>query len=205
MKSFLSFLATFSLIEAIGRHPATAGALMLLGVGGGAVGGALLTTPTIVPQPTAFFSNGNAAATNNGLKTPANAFETPAVPTHSMGLLVEGSVSPGLGFSGAPGTQYALGLGTVANNFQGLQISDNISGLPAFYFQKVWASTGTTSWWQAQGSISSAPARPMAEQLALTTLDIIPLLRREGCVPALERASLLGFSVGRTTRRRLAE
>ena len=38
MKSFLSFLATFSLIEAIGRHPATAGALMLLGVGGGAVG-----------------------------------------------------------------------------------------------------------------------------------------------------------------------
>ena len=151
MKRFLSFLATFSLIEAIGRHPATAGALMLLGVGGGAVGGALLTTPTIVPQPTAFFSNGNAAATNNGLKTPANAFETPAVPTHSMGLLVEGSVSPGLGFSGAAGTQYALGLGTVANNFQGLQISDNISGLPAFYFQKVWASTGTTSWWQAQG------------------------------------------------------
>ena len=38
MKRFFTSLVTFSLVETIGRHPAIAGVLMLLGVGGGAVG-----------------------------------------------------------------------------------------------------------------------------------------------------------------------
>lgn len=55
MKRFWMFIATFSLIEWIGRNPATAGFLMLLGVGGG-VGIANLGTPSITPQPAAYFN-----------------------------------------------------------------------------------------------------------------------------------------------------
>jgi hypothetical protein len=56
MKRFWSFLATISLIEVIGRHPAmAAGMLSLLGVGGGA-GIAMLTTPTLLPQISSNFN-----------------------------------------------------------------------------------------------------------------------------------------------------
>jgi hypothetical protein len=62
MKRFFTSLITFSLIEATGRHPAIAGVLMLLGVGGGAVGISQLTTPTIVPfiRPTSIRTNRSA-------------------------------------------------------------------------------------------------------------------------------------------------
>ena len=146
MKRTLKFLAAF----AVAYPKATDAFETLLLLGDGGICLALLSTPAIVPQPTSFFSNGNGAAgANNGLKTPANAFETPIVVTHSMGILVDGSVSPGLGFAGPTGTQFALGQGA-AN--VGLQISDNLFGLPAFFFQKPYTvSTTVNSWWQGQG------------------------------------------------------
>ena len=47
MKRFWIFITTFSLVEWIGRHPAIAGSLMLLGIGGGA-GIANLVTPVLL-------------------------------------------------------------------------------------------------------------------------------------------------------------
>ena len=56
MKRFLASLSTISLVETIGRHPAIAGILMLLGVGGGATAIAILTPPTIVPFSSSNFN-----------------------------------------------------------------------------------------------------------------------------------------------------
>ena len=146
MRRFLKFSAAIAL-----AHPkaAIAGSMILMGVGGAVVSG-MFATPAIVPQPASFFSNGNnTSGVNNGLKTPTNAFQAPTVQTHSFGILAEGSVSPGLGFSGSTGTQFALGQG--ATNI-GLQVSDNVFGLPSFFFQKPYtASAIVNSWWQAGG------------------------------------------------------
>ena len=69
MKRFLASLATISLFQTIGRHPAIAGILMLLGVGGGATAIAILTPPTIVPFSSSNFNPNQAiGTTNNGLK-----------------------------------------------------------------------------------------------------------------------------------------
>ena len=66
MKRFLTSLATFSLVETIGRHPAIAGILMLLGVGGSATV-ANLMTPSIVPFISSNFNpNQPIGGTNNG-------------------------------------------------------------------------------------------------------------------------------------------
>ena len=68
MKRFFASLATFSLVETIGRHPALAlGVIILLGVGGPAVV-ANLMTPTIVPFASSNFNPNQSGATNNGLK-----------------------------------------------------------------------------------------------------------------------------------------
>jgi hypothetical protein len=70
MNRFLKALVTFSLVEMIGRYPVRAGVLILLGVGGGGIGAAMLTTPSIVPQPGSYFNqNGPNGFTNNGLQT----------------------------------------------------------------------------------------------------------------------------------------
>ena len=150
MRRFLKALATFSIIEAIGRYPVMAGSVALMGVGAVIVS-ATFTTPTPVPVPTAFFSNGNGAGVNNGLKPATGAFQPPSSnPANSMGILLSGSISAGLGFGGvATTTQFALGEGAA---FQGLQIGDNGNGLPEFYFQKLPASGSTGSnWLNAQG------------------------------------------------------
>jgi hypothetical protein len=65
MKRFFTSLIAFSLVEAIGRHPAIAG--ILLGVGATAI--AILTPPTITPFISANFNpNAVIRTTNNGLK-----------------------------------------------------------------------------------------------------------------------------------------
>ena len=143
MKRVLKVLAALAL-----AHPKAviAGSVMLMGVGGVVVN-SMLTTPANVPQPTAFFSNGNGAAVNNGLKPPTGAFQPPTVTTHSMGVFLDGSVSAGTGFGF--GDQYALG--GYGGVFEGLQISDNAAGLPAFFFQKPYPSGGAPAWWQVGG------------------------------------------------------
>jgi hypothetical protein len=70
MKRFFTSLTTFSLVEAIGRHPAIAGGILtLLGVGGGATAIAILTSPTITPFVSSNFNpNQSIGTTSNGLK-----------------------------------------------------------------------------------------------------------------------------------------
>ena len=138
MKRALKFFAAF----AAAYPKSTAWATMLL-LGAGAVGGvALLTTPTIVPQPTAFMSNGSGAAVNNALKpnggTAGQAFLLPTTATNSFGILVDASVAPSL----LGNNEYLLGEGTVG---VGLELSGNTTGIPSFFFQK------SGNWWNGFG------------------------------------------------------
>ena len=146
MRRFLTSLATFSLIETIGRRPAlAAGVLTLLGIGGGA-GIALLTTPTITPQVSAYFNqNQSIGATNNGLKPngggAAGALEQPVGPsggaTGSFGLYFEAMTDPNM--------QYANGGSETA--FAGLVELLNYSpGQPTFRFQRNIANAAGTNW-----------------------------------------------------------
>ena len=135
MKRFLTSLATFSLVEWIGRHAALAGVLMLLGVGGGAVV-ANLTTPTIVPMASSYFNmnqsfgnTANALKPNNGT---AGALELPSNPANSFAILVEGLVNPNLS-DNTDANEYALGNGS---GDQGLILSGSSPGQPQFLFQK---------------------------------------------------------------------
>ena len=151
MKRFLTSLATFSLVETIGRHPAIAGALMLLGVGGGA-GIATLLTPAIIPQSSAYFNSNqsfgntnNALRTNNGSNGP---FEPPATTPNSFVIYVEGLIDPNLG-NNSDGSEYVLGTGG-ANQF--LLLSDNNAGQPAFFVQKLPPATAGSQWWNAVSS-----------------------------------------------------
>jgi hypothetical protein len=152
MKRFLTYLATFSLVESIGRHPAIAGSLMLLG--GGGAGIALLTTPTIVPQPASYFNmnqsgggeTSNALKPNNGTAGP---FELPgsstASGTNSFAIYLEGLVDTNL--SGANDQdEYALGSGS---NAVGLLLSGNGSGPPQFLVQRLLVGA---YWWNAVSS-----------------------------------------------------
>ena len=145
MRKILKALAAVAIANPTG---AIAGSLMLMGVGAVTVS-AMFTTPANVPQPTSFFSNGNGGALNNGLKIPATAFEPPTTPTHSFGILLDGSVSPGIPVLGAA-AQYAFGNTTAAPpNFKGLFVSGNSNGLPTVYFQKL--NSIAVGWWQGSG------------------------------------------------------
>ena len=150
MRRFLKLLASLSIIEAIGRYPAIAGTVTLMGIGSVVISSGGFTTPTIIPQPTSFFNNGNnGAAVNNGVKTPTGAFQVPTTVTHSFGILLDGSVSAGLNANGT--AQYALGSGAgTVPTFQGLFVSGNGAGLPTWYFQKL-STTGASTWSQASG------------------------------------------------------
>ena len=92
MKRLSKFFAAFSFIELIGRHPVWAGAMTLLGAGG-IVTGIMLTPPTILPQPSAAFSQSNSfGRVNMGLKPnggTVGAFELPSTPTNSFAIYHE--------------------------------------------------------------------------------------------------------------------
>ena len=104
MKRFFTSLIAFSLVETIGRHPAIAGILMLLGVGGGATAIAILTPPTITPFISANFNpNQSFGTTNNGLKPnggTAGATQFPTTATNSTAFYFEMTVNPNLAYSG---------------------------------------------------------------------------------------------------------
>ncbi len=113
MKRLFTFLATFSLIETIGRHPVMAGVLMLLGVGGGA-GIANLITPSIIPQRAAYFNqNQNIGTTSNGLTpnggTPG-AMYLPTDVTRSFTVYMELGVDAQLPYAAAVESPFAGGL-----------------------------------------------------------------------------------------------
>ena len=148
MKRYFTSLVTFSLIETIGRHPAFAGVLMLLGVGGGAVGISQLTTPTIVPFISANFNpNQSIGTTSNGLKLNGGAAGALAMPpgnaggyTGSFGLYFEATVNPNLGYNN----------GGLEILFPGLALLGNTSpGQPTFTAQRL-ANGGIpgSQWWQ---------------------------------------------------------
>ena len=147
MKRFLASLSTISLVETIGRHPAIAGILMLLGVGGGATAIAILTPPTIVPFSSSNFNPNQAiGTTNNGLKPNGGtngALELPIGPstgaTGSFGLYFEAQVDPAL----------AYGNGASQTPFTGLTLLTNTSsGQPSFIVQRLVGGATGTQWWE---------------------------------------------------------
>ena len=151
MKRFWISITTFSLIEWIGRHPATAaGVLTLLGVGG-VEGIANLITPSITPQSNPYFSQSNAVGiTNNGLTSAAGAFEPPTTTTNGYSLLFSGGVNARLGY-------FSSGAETP---FIGMSLTDNISpGSPKFSFQHLIGGDQGTRWFNVPGpaSISFGP------------------------------------------------
>ena len=91
MKRLFKFLAAFSLVELIGRHPVWAGVMTLLGAGGIVTGVIILTPPTITPQPSAIFSQANSyGSVNMGFSFPVNGpLEFPATPNNSWALYQE--------------------------------------------------------------------------------------------------------------------
>ncbi len=148
MKRFFTSLVAFSLAETIGRHPATAGILMLLGVGGGATAIAILTPPTITPFISANFNpNAVIGTTNNGLKPNGGSTGAFAYPpgntggfTGSFALYGEMTVNPNLGY----------GNGGQEDPFAGLILAQNTSpGQPTFIYQRV-VNGGIpySQWWQ---------------------------------------------------------
>jgi hypothetical protein len=148
MKSFIKFLGALSFWELCGRHPAIAGVLMLLGIGGGA-GIALLTTPTIVPQGGSYFNmnqvigdTSNALKPNNGT---AGSFLLPGSPANSFVIYVEGLTDPNLP-GVVDGDEFALGIGSAA---QGLIVSGYGPGQPQFLVQKF---LGGAYFWNAVSS-----------------------------------------------------
>src|ERR1700722_19032903 len=101
-KRLLASLSTISLIEVIGRNPAIAGILALLGVGGGA-GIAMFTPPTLTPFISSNFNPNQTTLNTSNSLTPnggtAGALELPASPTDSFAVYFEMTVNPSLGYS----------------------------------------------------------------------------------------------------------
>jgi hypothetical protein len=88
MKRIAKALATFSIIEAISRHPVIAGTIMMMGTG---ISGAPLTPPSVTPQPSAMFSQSNSYgfliqglqpnnATNGAFELPNTCSANPSAP-----------------------------------------------------------------------------------------------------------------------------
>lgn len=158
MKRFLTSLATFSLVELIGRYPVRAGVLMLLGVGGGA-GIAMLTTPTILPQAASNFNpNQNiGGTTSNGLLVnyggATGAEYLPVGPsaglTGSFAIYFEAMVDPNFG-------SYQTPLSGV------LGLSGGSPGQPNFTLQHLSAGQQNTPWWLDPGITVSSPINASA-------------------------------------------
>src|ERR1700733_4688385 len=140
-KRLLASLSTISLIEVIGRNPAIAGILALLGVGGGAVIATNLITPSIVPFISSNFNPNQTTLNTSNSLTPnggtAGALELPASPTDSFAVYFEMTVNPSLGYSP-----------TTETPFTGASLDGNsVPGLPHFYFSRQWNGSSPGSWW----------------------------------------------------------
>jgi hypothetical protein len=142
MKRFWTSLATFSLVETIGRHPAlAAGILTLLGVGGG-VGVGNLITPTVVPVSASYFNQNQAiGVTNNGLKLNQGSAgpTTPpsSDPTGSFGIYFETNINSNLAYT-TSGSDEAMG---------GVVMTGNGSpGLPTFSYQRNYLNVAGSQW-----------------------------------------------------------
>ncbi len=148
MKRFFISIASFSLVEAIGRHPALAGILTLLGVGGGA-GVANLVTPTIVPFISANFNpNQSIGTTNNGLRPnggTSGATQFPTTATNSTAFYFEMTVDPNLAYG--TGLQVPL---------VGMNLSTyTVPGQPNLTYQHILAGIQGTQWWLNPGPAGS--------------------------------------------------
>ena len=117
LKRFLKALATFSLVESIGRNPVIAGSMLLIGAGGTA-GIANLITPTITPSVSSIFGpTQNFGVTNNVLQPnngAAGPFAQPSSNTGSWVIYGEALINPALGGSSQ---EFAL-----SNNGEGLHL-----------------------------------------------------------------------------------
>lgn len=147
MKRFFTSLTTFSLVEAIGRHPAIAGGILtLLGVGGGATAIAILTSPTITPFVSSNFNpNQSIGTTSNGLKPnggTSGAMQLPSpTATNSATYYFELAVNPNLAYA------QALEVPFLGANL----ISNTVPGQPNFTFQRSFAGQQGSQWWLNPG------------------------------------------------------
>jgi hypothetical protein len=158
MKRIWLAVATFSLAEWVGRHPATAGTLMLLGIGGGIVAGNLVT-PTITPQAAAYFNQSNAYGVTNNAVLPnggtAGSMFVPTDVTASFAIPFEAMVDPNLVYSSSASQNLANGLALSAN--QG-------PGQPFFFIQKLYQGRSSLNWWNAAGAIGAFTSLGVASQ-----------------------------------------
>jgi hypothetical protein len=141
MKRFFTSLATFSLVETIGRHPAmAAGILTLLGVGGGATAIAMLTPPTIIPFVSSNFNpNQSIGTTNNGLKLnggTAGSTQFPPTATNSFANYFEMVVNPSLAYSQSVEVPF---IGGVLN-------TNTLPGQPNFFYQRLYLGLTNVQW-----------------------------------------------------------
>lgn len=152
MKRFWLSLATFSLVEWIGRHPAIAGAIMLLGAGGGIVGGSLIT-PSITPQAAPYFNQSQSyGVVASGLTPATGSFNVLSTdPTGSTAILFEVMVDPHLGnFSTA--TEALLNTQT-AGSGSGLVLVGNGGVRPNFQYKLSNGGNSGVQWWNAASAL----------------------------------------------------
>lgn len=109
-----------------------------------------ITTPTIVPQPSTFFTQSNNSAGNVGLKTASGAFSLPSSdPQSSFSIYGEVLVNPA--FNG--GLNWILGNGSLNN---GLFVS--ASAAPILGFQASTTTFGGGPWWLPTGASNGITA-----------------------------------------------
>ena len=155
MKRFFTALATFSLIETIGRHPAIAASVLtLLGVGG-ASGIAMLITPTPVPQVSSNFNpNQNPGFTLNGLRLNQGVSGSTQLPTNPPDSAVfYGEMMTNANIAGTSGIEVPFN-GAELNRYGN-------PGQPNFFFQRIWGSFQGIPWmlnpgpsFEVNGSVS---------------------------------------------------
>ena len=186
MKRLFAFLATFSLVETIGRRPALAGILMLLGVGGGA-GIANLITPSIIPQPATYFNqNQSFGTTTNGLKpnggTAGAMNSRPMLPVR-LAYYIRGE------------RRFHVLATTIRKDpFTGAVMNGNTTpGLPSFFFNESFAGQAGTQWWKLARSGSCRRSPPLYRRReAVITPAFTPSPRRAAALLALAIGRLAG-------------
>ncbi len=150
MKRLLSYLA-LAILGPIWRLPAWA-QLTTLGVGGIVAAVAVLTPPTVLPQPSALFSQANGwGQVNQALKPnggSSGAFAFPPTPTDSFTVYQDLVIDPNLG--GLP--KWALGNGSAAG---GEAVSTTNPGAPVFGIQDNVLGAGAHgfNWWNATAGV----------------------------------------------------
>ena len=153
MKRVLSYIA-LAILGPIWRLPAWA-QLTTLGVGGIAAAVTILTPPTVLPQPSAAFSQANSWGFVNMALKPnggtAGPFAFPPTPTNSFTVYHDVTIDPNLGGL----AKWILGNGSALG---GEAVSSSNPGAPVFAVQDNVLGAGAHgfNWWTATTGVQVA-------------------------------------------------